>query len=74
MEGVSLAATPETVSIHEIRSTRWIPEGGSGFSGEHVARLTTRPLYRIATNDGNIPKSPVYDDQIPAATGIAISW
>ena len=56
MEGVSLAATPEALSIHEIRSTRWIPEGGNGVSGEHVARLTTTPLYRIVTNDDNIPE------------------
>ena len=55
---MSLAATPEAVSIHELRSTRWIPEGGNGVSGEHVARLTTLPLYRIATNDDNIPKKP----------------
>jgi len=58
VEGVSLAATPEAVSIHELRSTRWIPEGGNGVSGEHVARLATLPLYRIATNDDNIPEKP----------------
>ena len=56
MEGVSLAATPEALLIHEIRSTRWIPEGGNGVSGERVARLTTSPLYRIVTNDDNIPE------------------
>ncbi len=60
MEGVSLAATPEALLIHEIRSTRWIPEGGNGVSGEHVARLTTTPLYRIVTNDDNIPEKAVY--------------
>jgi len=60
VEGVSLAATPEALLIHEIRSTRWIPEGGNGVSGEHVARLTTTPLYRIVTNDDNIPEKAVY--------------
>ena len=60
MEGVSLAATPEALSIHEIRSTRWIPEGGNEVSGEHVARLTTTPLYRIVTNDDNIPEKAPY--------------
>ena len=53
---MSLAATPEALSIHEIRSTRWIPEGGNGVSGEHVVRPTTTPLYRIVTNDDNIPE------------------
>ncbi len=57
---MSLAATPEALLIHEIRSTRWIPEGGNGVSGEHVARLTTTPLYRIVTNDDNIPEKAVY--------------
>ena len=56
VEGVSLAATPEALPIHEIRSTRWIPEGGNGVSGKRVARLTTTPLYRIVTNDDNIPE------------------
>lgn len=53
---MSLAATPEALLIHEIRSTRWIPEGGNRVSGERVARLTTSPLYRIVTNDDNIPE------------------
>jgi len=57
---VSLAATPEALSIHEIRSTRWIPEGGNEVSEEHVARLTTTPLYRVVTNDGNIPEEAPY--------------